>query len=437
MGRPRGSRNRTREARVAPVVVERERARPEAPEGQEQAPERAPAAPRAVRDPQMMRKIGALKDRINKALINKKTGEADGRLYTPDEITPAFTLRRPTGLLSLDMAIAGGFPAGCITEVVAAEGVGKSTLANWVLAENQRVYGAKSAIFIACVEGQYDKDHGRDCGIRMAFSKAEIEKIEQSRGAPLAPELKKALMEDQIGEVVEIRAKSAEVLLDEVIEVVRSNYFHAGVVDSFAAMIPEAEDEGAMEDKQVAEKAKLIAKFCRKWGGIQSLDKDGLFNTTSLMVINQQIVKIGGFSPNPGVVPTEIPGGRALRYWKSLSVELKSSIGDRIESEETGDLIGKNITWKILKQKQGGHEGATAKFRYIFDTCQPDRAYDAYEVGLQHGIIKRNGTRGFIWGAENFPSEEAVVAVLKEVEKRDTLRNQLMQVLDIRCQIGQ
>lgn len=373
---------------------------------------------------------------MNKQMTNSKTGAFDGRLYLASEVKPSFTLRRPTGILSLDVGIRGGAPAGCMTEVIGKDSAGKSTLGNFILAENQQVYGGRSAIFIATLEGQFDKDHARECGMRIAYSVDELNELEERTGVKLDAALRQSMMEDQVGEVIEVRGANAEIVLDQVIELSRSNLFQIGLLDSVAALLPETEDEGSVADQRPANSARLMAKFCRKWSGVQSLDKDKKFNNTTLIATNQFRVRLGVKMPPGMPPPMEHPGGHAFKHTKSLSIKLTSTKRDRFDDKETKTTLGKILHWEILKQKHGGHEGDTGQFRYYYGTHQVDVAYDAYAAALQHGVIVRTGPSHYKWHDDNYHGEKAIVAVFRDREKRQLLRGEVMEAVGIRCLVG-
>lgn len=373
---------------------------------------------------------------MNKQMTNSKDGTFEGRLYSASEVKPSFTLRRPTGILSLDVAIRGGAPAGCMTEIIGKDSAGKSTLGNFILAENQQVYGNRSAIYIATIEGQFDKDHARECGMRIAYSEDELDDLEKRTGVKLPGDLRQSMMEDQVGEVLEVRGANAEIVLDQVIELSRSNLFQIGLLDSVAALLPETEDEGSVADQRPANSARLMAKFCRKWSGVQSLDKDKKFNNTTLIATNQFRVRMGVKMPPGMPPPMEHPGGHAFKHTKSLSIKLTSTKRDRFADKETKETLGKVMHWEILKQKHGGHEGDTGQFRYYYGTHQVDVAYDAFQAALNQGVVERVGTGHYKWQNETHHGEKAMVAVFRDREKRQILSKEVLEAAGIRCLVG-
>jgi RecA/RadA recombinase len=381
-----------------------------------------------IRDRTVSSRARAVIEQINKKMKGR------GFIYAGSEMTPVFRLRRPTGIITMDLAIAGGIPAGGITEIIGKDGVGKSTISNLVLAQNQRIYGAKSCVFVASIESQWDKEHARNCGVRVAYSAKEIAELEETSGVEFSATVKKSMMEDQVGETYEPRGSTAEAILEEVIEISRSNIFQVGVIDSIGALLPQAVEEKTMADKSYGGSAGILTQFCQKWWGLQGLaDEKQEFNKTSLILINQYRMDIGGFSSRGPQM--KIQGGHALKHAKFLDIELRSTGGDRIE-DESETKIGKKIRWVILKAKAGSHEGYTGDYDYLFETCQINWAKDAFEAGLVSGVIKRNGSAYYEWEGQTYHGEDSILAVFKDPAKRDLMRKQAMEARKIAYLVG-
>jgi recombination protein RecA len=210
----------------------------------------------------------------------------------------------PTGALTLDIALGiGGLPRGRIVEIYGNEGSGKTTLALSVLAQAQKLGGMVAFI---------DVEH--------AFPR----------------ELAEAMGLD-LDELLVSQPDTGEQALEITDTLLRSGAIDVVVIDSVAALVPSAELEGDMGDAHVGLQARLMSQALRKIGG-------SVANTRAICIfINQIREKIGVMFGNPETTP----GGRALKFWSSVRLELRRS-----EAIKQGtDIIGGKAAVKVVKNK--------------------------------------------------------------------------------------
>jgi len=210
----------------------------------------------------------------------------------------------PTGALSVDIALGvGGLPRGRIVEIYGNEGSGKTTLAQQVLAEAQKMGG--TAAFIDA-EHAFSRDYAENMGINL-------------------------------DELLVSQPDTGEQALEITDALVRSGAVDVVVVDSVAALVPTAELDGGMGDSHVGLQARLMSQALRKLSG-------SLSATGSLVIfINQIREKIGVMFGNPETTP----GGRALKFWSSIRLELR-----RGEALKQGtEIIGQQVNVKVVKNK--------------------------------------------------------------------------------------
>ena len=249
----------------------------------------------------------------------------------------------PTGSISLDMALGvGGMPRGRVVEIFGPESGGKTTLALQIIASAQKT-GGTSAFVDA--EHAFDTDYASKLGVRLE-------------------------------DLLVSQPDSGEQALDVAELLVRSNAVDVIVVDSVAALVPRAELEGEMGDSFVGLQARLMSQALRKLSGAISKSK------TCVIFINQVREKIGVVYGNPEVTP----GGRALKFYSSVRVEIR-----RIGSIKSGEsIIGNRVRAKVVKNKVAP-PFKSAEFDIMFG-LGISREGDLVDAGLAMGVLDKSGT---------------------------------------------
>jgi recombination protein RecA len=248
-----------------------------------------------------------------------------------------------TGSLSLDMALGiGGIPRGRITEIYGPESGGKSTLALHCVAEAQRAGGL--ALYVDA-EHAMDTEYARALGV-------DVDRLYISQPS------------------------NGEEALEITDAIVRSGAVDIVVIDSVAALVPRAEIEGEMGDSFVGTQARMMSQALRKLGGSLSKSK------TAAIFINQLREKIGVMYGNPETTP----GGRALKFWASVRLEVRK--GDAIKVGT--DQIGARTKVKVSKNKVAP-PFKTAEFDMIFGRGI-SRAGDVLDIAALRNIVTKAGT---------------------------------------------
>jgi len=209
-----------------------------------------------------------------------------------------------SGALALDIALGvGGFPRGRIIEIYGPESSGKTTVALHAIAEVQKIGG--QAAFIDA-EHALDPLYARNLGVN-------------------------------IDELLLSQPDTGEQALEIAEALVRSGAIDIIVIDSVAALVPKAEIEGEMGDSHVGLQARLMSQALRKLSGAISKSK------TIAIFINQLREKVGIMFGNPETTP----GGRALKFYSSVRLEVR-----RVESIKQGnELVGNRTRVKVVKNK--------------------------------------------------------------------------------------
>jgi recombination protein RecA len=210
----------------------------------------------------------------------------------------------PSGSLGLDVALGvGGYPRGRIVEIYGPESSGKTTVALHAIAEIQK-QGGRAAFIDA--EHAIDPSYAKKLGVN-------------------------------IDELILSQPDSGEQAMEICDMLVKSNSIDLIVIDSVAALVPQAELDGEMMDSQMGLQARLMSKALRKLAGNMNKSK------TTIIFINQLREKIGIMFGNPETTP----GGRALKFYSSVRIEVR-----RTESIKVGtDVMGNVVNIKVVKNK--------------------------------------------------------------------------------------
>ncbi len=270
-----------------------------------------------------------------------------------------------TGAISLDVAIGiGGVPRGRIIELFGPESSGKTTLAQHIVAETQKAGG--NAAFIDA-EHALDPEYARKIGV-------------------------------DVDNMLISQPDSGEQALDICETLVRSGALDVIVIDSVAALVPRAEIEGEMGDSHMGLQARLMSQALRKLTAISSRAN------TTVIFINQLREKIGVMFGNPETTP----GGRALKFYSSLRLDIR-----RTESIKQGEeVIGSRVKVKVVKNKVAPPFG-NATFDIMFGEGI-SREGDMLDLGVAQEIVDKSGT-WFSFGEQRIgQGREAAKAFLKQ-----------------------
>ena len=274
----------------------------------------------------------------------------------------------PSGSIALDMILGiGGYPKGRIIEIYGPESSGKTTFALHAIAEAQKLGG------------------------RVAFIDAENS---------LDPQYAKKLGVN-IDELLLSQPDNGEQALEICEALVRSGAISVIVIDSVAALVPQAEIEGEMGDSHVGLQARLMSQALRKLAGV--INK----TNTIAIFINQLREKVGVMFGNPEVTP----GGRALKFYASIRLDIR-----RAEQLKQGnDIIGNKTTIKVVKNKMAPP----------FKNCTVDIMYgegvshegELVDLASEANIIEKSGAWYSYKGEKIGQGKENTKEVLKKNPK--------------------
>lgn len=241
------------------------------------------------------------------AFLQQTSKDSPGAVLRLSDNTKVNIKVIPTGAVSLDLAIgAGGFPRGRIVELFGSEGGGKTTVALTVAANAQREGG---------VVGFIDAEHGLNRELCQNIG------IDDRRFVVHQPD-------------------NGEQAIDMVEQMVRSRAFDVIIVDSVAAMTPKAEIEAEVEQQFMGLHARLMSKFMRRVAAIVNE------HDVTLILINQVRKNLQAYG-----TPDETTGGKAIKFYASLRIEVRTSAGKKISKD--GDVIGHTVVATVKKNRLG------------------------------------------------------------------------------------
>lgn len=270
-----------------------------------------------------------------------------------------------SGSLSLDIALgAGGYPKGRIIEIYGPESSGKTTFALHAIAEVQKE-GGRAAFIDA--EHSLDPVYAKNLGV-------------------------------DVNELLLSQPDTGEQALEICDALVKSEAVNIVVIDSVAALVPQAEIDGEMGDSHVGLQARLMSQALRKLSG--SINK----TNTIVIFINQLREKVGVMFGNPETTP----GGKALKYYASVRLDIRR--GEQIK--QGTDVIGNKTTIKVVKNKVAPpFKTATVDIMYGEGVSQEGEVID---LAADAGIIDKSGAWYAYKGKKLAQGKENVKILLKE-----------------------
>lgn len=297
-----------------------------------------------------------------------KMGEANSRLAI--EVIP-------TGSIALDIALGvGGLPRGRVVEIFGPESSGKTTLAQHVIAEAQKLGGICAFID---AEHAFDPAYATRCGV-------------------------------QISDLLVSQPDTGEQALEICETLVRSNAVDVIVIDSVAALVPRAEIEGDMGDSLPGLQARLMSQALRKLSG--AINK----SRTCVIFLNQLRMKIGVMFGSPETTT----GGQALKFYASVRLDIR-----RIETLKSGqEAIGSRARVKVIKNK------VAPPFRQAeFDIMANEgisREGNILDMAVELNIIRKSGAWFYLGEDRLGQGRENVREFLKE---NPALTNEIEQLI--------
>jgi len=269
-----------------------------------------------------------------------------------------------SGSISIDLALGiGGYPKGRIVEIYGPESSGKTTLALHAIAEVQK-RGGKAAFIDA--ENAIDPRYAKALGVN-------------------------------IDDLVLSQPDSGEQALEITELLIKSGAIDLVVVDSVAALVPQAELDGEMSDSNIGLQARLMSKAMRKLSGVMNRSE------CTVIFINQLREKVGVMFGNPETTS----GGRALKFYASIRIDIRK--GEAIKNGT--EIVGNKVTVKIVKNKVAPpFKVALVEIMYGEGVS---RLGELIDLSVEHEVVQKSGAWFAYKGEKIGQGKEAVRAFLK------------------------
>lgn len=314
-----------------------------------------------------------------------------------------FYLRRPSGIIQLDIDTAGGLPANGVSFISGPDNAGKNYLLYNYFTQHQRIYGERASILFAAVESIPDYPFMRKVGCQIALPDEVIEDMDADRAFRKIPKLTKqerAELKQQIGSFKILRAHTAEELLDKLLIAYESNAFSIIAVDSISAIMASAEAslDTLADNPQQAANASLLTRFMQHLHPLTLNLADGPNHTT--MIFTAQVRSNRHKTEMPSYMARYMKdwattgGANAAKHAKIIDIQIWSEGKEKDKTDKK--VIGKTLKWTIVKGKAGTHDNISGEYNFRYDT-PGDHLPSLLSTGIQYGAaIEQDGQITFI-----------------------------------------
>lgn len=377
----------------------------------------------------------ALFEKLQKTWNERHSGPIP--VVRASETSSSYLLRRPTGITSIDLVLAGGFPAGTVSVLVGPDGVGKDFLFWTTAAEVQRIYKNNFRMAVYLTELKMDKHFVRDlCGFKIACTPQELDEIDQCRSrngsAPLTEDERKEYS-TSVGELFLMQGVTAEEALDTLTDFVRSNGCQLVGVNSlgFFETNAKAEKESLSEAPQQRSEAQVLTRFMTRLSNIMNqvvlnpATGELESNETTVVLVNQvrsrdAVPQMRGRPAQEKDKYKSASEAWAVKHGKVIELSLHK--GTKIYDEATKTYLGKEVNWEVTKGKLGLHEGHRGSFKFYY-SGGVNKTHDLVMTAKGLGLIE--GTTWLTYGdvkaqgIDNFCSKiEGNRALYRQLRKK-------------------
>ena len=397
------------------------------------------------------------------ARLNKGATEKGASVCTNIDLAPnSYFLRRPSGIIELDMHTGGGLPAGGLSYIGGPDGAGKTFLLWKYIAMNQRLWGEQSAVAVAVSEAAPDHFFMRKCGVQIAIPEqmiAERVAARKSNGLPaFTKDELKSFRAKTVGQVKLLRGATGEELLGALLECFVSGIFDILGLDSVSAILPDADAGKDLDENQKrAAAAGLLTKFFQHYlNGTTGYSNQ---NRTTV-IFTTQVRSNSKKAEAPAHIQKYLPDYTAQGAWaakhgklidimvkpgekdkEKTNIEAVTTLGAAMAQRQKTVQVGKTVRYEITKGKAGVHEGITGEFPFNYATLTDDQRMLVLQ-SISLGIAEeKNGVITFfdlqthapIPTLEKLPMDQLTGMMRADFELELSMRLMLLASAGIEC----
>jgi RecA/RadA recombinase len=375
-----------------------------------------------------------------------------------EDVPNTYFLRRPCGIMQLDIDTGGGLPAGGLCYVSGPDNAGKSYLLAKYIAMNQRLLGERSAVAIGLSEGAPDHWFWRKAGVKVAIPDAMIEeenKYRKDHGLKTFSKEELKELKTQVGEIAILRHATGEKLLETVLGAIETKCFDIVGLDSVSALLSESEatkdlDENPQQAAVATSMTRFFQHYLTNTTGFYGRNDTTVIFTAQARSNRKKSEAAAHFAKYMKDWTTQ--GAWAARHGKLIDITVWSGGKEKEEVKGANELegeknkrrvaVGKDICWEISKGKAGTHDGITGEIGFSYDTMTDDLR-SIVAAGFRYGSIRekeglitviRRATCEVIEGMQDLAGVDRLTELMREdFETELFVRREVLAAAGIRC----
>lgn len=373
------------------------------------------------------------------------------RVIAPaSEVPNVYYLRRPSGIMQLDIDTAGGLPSALVHCITGPDSGGKTLLTYRYMAQQQKFYGKDSWLCLSPVEHPLDHFRLNRNGVRVAIPKLRIEQEMETRKKLHRPPFTKeqiAGFNFQIGTFDVLHGESQEDTFQAILDMITKckkygMYPNIIAIDSITAMSPKDMIGKDMDEaaKQAAHATNVTNFFSKYFPLVTQLDSSPADTT---FIVTQQVRANKEKSAAPSFMQKFLPdfkvaGAHALKHGKCFDIMITSGKKEKEEGGAEGgprDVVKRMMKWELTKAKAGAHEGVFGEVQLDFSAEEIVDDYSTILVaGIRYGVLREAG-KTLEWPDKKIKmSRKELTEKMKgDVEFEYAIRQAILEANDISC----